>query len=212
MDWHWESGPRFNIKMSSYQYRKSHCGDKRSSYLHNRISYTGKISSLYWIRALDIWLYNHWKSELSWCLLCCHWRRWRLSLWQPLVPPVTTKWASWRLSETCITHYDCDNINPILRLKLSASDFPIMHLLQNNDVTWASSHLNYRHRQALFNSCNALHYWLFVGVNPPMDSPHKGPKMQKTSPCHDIVMVMLHGEGVILAKPHNTSINKIPYM
>ena len=41
----------FNIKMSSYQYRKSHCGDKtvvRSSYLHNGISYTGKIS-FYWI-------------------------------------------------------------------------------------------------------------------------------------------------------------------
>ena len=45
-------GPRFNIKMPSYQYRKSHCGDKtvvRSSYLHNGISYTGKITSLYWI-------------------------------------------------------------------------------------------------------------------------------------------------------------------
>ena len=49
------SGPWFNIKMSSYQYRKSHCGDKmviRSSYLHNGISYTGKMTSLYWIRAL----------------------------------------------------------------------------------------------------------------------------------------------------------------
>ena len=47
-------GPRFNIKMSSYQYRKSHCGDKtvvRSSYLHNGISYTGKMPSLYWIGA-----------------------------------------------------------------------------------------------------------------------------------------------------------------
>ena len=35
---HISPGPRFNIKMSSYQYRKSHCGDKtavRSSYLHN---------------------------------------------------------------------------------------------------------------------------------------------------------------------------------
>ena len=43
-------GPRFNINMSSYQYRKSHCGDKtvvRSSYLHNGISYTGKKASLY---------------------------------------------------------------------------------------------------------------------------------------------------------------------
>ena len=49
-------GPWFNIKMSSYQYRKSHCGDKtvvRSSYLHNGSSYTGKTTSLYWIRAQD---------------------------------------------------------------------------------------------------------------------------------------------------------------
>ena len=51
------SGPRFNIKMSSYQHRKSHCGDKtvvRSSYLHNGISYTGKITSLYWISPQQI--------------------------------------------------------------------------------------------------------------------------------------------------------------
>ena len=48
-------GPRFNIKISSYQYRKSHWGDKmvvRSSYLHNGISYTGQVTSLCWIRAL----------------------------------------------------------------------------------------------------------------------------------------------------------------
>ena len=45
------SGPRFNIKMSSYQYSKSHCEDQtvvRSSYLHNGVSYTGKWTSLYW--------------------------------------------------------------------------------------------------------------------------------------------------------------------
>ena len=54
----WLLGPRFNIKMSSYQYRKSHCGDKtvvRSSYLHNGISYTGKMSYLYWIGTLMFW-------------------------------------------------------------------------------------------------------------------------------------------------------------
>ena len=48
-------GGWINIKMPSYQYRKSHCGDKtvvRSSYLHNWISYTGKMTSLYWIGAL----------------------------------------------------------------------------------------------------------------------------------------------------------------
>ena len=47
-------GRWFNIKMPSHQYRKSHCGDKtilRPSYLHNGISYTGKTTSLYWIRA-----------------------------------------------------------------------------------------------------------------------------------------------------------------
>ena len=47
-------GPQFNIKMSSYQYSKSHCGDEtilRPSYLHSGISYTGKMTSLYWIRA-----------------------------------------------------------------------------------------------------------------------------------------------------------------
>ena len=50
-----EPEPWFNIKMTSYQYRKSHCEDKtilRPSYLHNGISYTGKTTSLYWIRAL----------------------------------------------------------------------------------------------------------------------------------------------------------------
>ena len=49
------AGGWYNIKMSSYQYRKSHYGDKtilRPSYPHNRISYTGKIISLYWNRAL----------------------------------------------------------------------------------------------------------------------------------------------------------------
>ena len=49
------SGPWFNITMSSYPYRKSHCADKtilRPSYLHNGISYTGKTASLYWIGVL----------------------------------------------------------------------------------------------------------------------------------------------------------------
>ena len=49
-----ETGSWFNIKMSYYQCRKTHCGDKtilRSSYLHNGIPYTGKTISLYWIRA-----------------------------------------------------------------------------------------------------------------------------------------------------------------
>ena len=50
-------GPWFNIKMSYYQYKKSHYGDKtvlRPSYLHNGISYTGKMTALYWTGALYI--------------------------------------------------------------------------------------------------------------------------------------------------------------
>ena len=47
-------GAWINIKMTSYQYRKSHCGDKTilgPSYLHNGISHTGKTVPLYWFRA-----------------------------------------------------------------------------------------------------------------------------------------------------------------
>ena len=45
------AGTWFNIKMSSYQYRKIHCGDKtalRQSNYYNGISYSGKIASVYW--------------------------------------------------------------------------------------------------------------------------------------------------------------------
>ena len=61
------SGPRFNIKMISYQHRKSHCRDKtilRPSYLHNGISYTGKMTSLYWIRAQV-------SRKIFWLILLC---------------------------------------------------------------------------------------------------------------------------------------------
>ena len=67
--WH-SPGPRFNIKMTSYQYRKSHCGDKtavRSSYLYNGISYTGKMTSLYWIRAVGA--ISQWVPNLLFCIL-----------------------------------------------------------------------------------------------------------------------------------------------
>ena len=43
--------------MSSCQYRKSHCDEEtavRSFYHHNGISYTGKMTSLSWIRALSV--------------------------------------------------------------------------------------------------------------------------------------------------------------
>ena len=48
-----EPEPWFSTKMTSYQHRKSHCGDKTilgRSYLHNGIPYTDRMTSLYWIR------------------------------------------------------------------------------------------------------------------------------------------------------------------
>ena len=54
--------------MTSYQYRKSHCGDKtilRPSYLHNGISYTGKTTFLCWIWALVYSLYSHFRGRGS---------------------------------------------------------------------------------------------------------------------------------------------------
>ena len=64
-------GPWFNIKMTSYQYRKSHRGDKtilRLSYLHNGISYTGKMTSLYWIRAQLCGDCPHFRAWCGWPL------------------------------------------------------------------------------------------------------------------------------------------------
>ena len=61
--WH-QPGPWFNIKISFYQCRKSHCGYNtvvRSSHLHNGISYTGKMASLFWISPLMSCSYStHW--------------------------------------------------------------------------------------------------------------------------------------------------------
>ena len=45
-------GGWFNIKLPSYRYKKSYSGDKilRPFYLHNVISHTDTMTSLYWIR------------------------------------------------------------------------------------------------------------------------------------------------------------------
>ena len=51
------AGPWFNIKMSSYLYTNTHCGDEAVvgyCYLHNGISYTGMIASLYWTNPLNV--------------------------------------------------------------------------------------------------------------------------------------------------------------
>ena len=77
-------GGWFNKKMPSYQHRKSHCRDKtilRPSYLHNGISYTGKMTSLYWIRAQmeRLWRAATVKtSHLCHLFMFCEPLQWRL--------------------------------------------------------------------------------------------------------------------------------------
>ena len=83
--WKWHKRWRgwFNIKMPPCQYRKSNYGDKTvlwPSYLHNGISYTWKMTSLYWPRAMLECLRSvkkipwsvirHWSTLsllMSWC-------------------------------------------------------------------------------------------------------------------------------------------------
>ena len=60
-------GPHINMKMSSCQYRKSHCGNKtilRPSYLHNGVSYTG-IGALvpYWVHFIQTLICRIWPSS-----------------------------------------------------------------------------------------------------------------------------------------------------
>ena len=60
-------------KMTSYQYRKSHCDEQtilRPSYLQLGISFTGEMSSLYCMRALESLsslakLINKWQLDMS---------------------------------------------------------------------------------------------------------------------------------------------------
>ena len=88
----------FNIKMSSYQYRKSHCGDKtilRPSYLHNGIPYTGKMTSLYWIRALQ-------GSTLQVLLLCTNFVK--------MGTPEFSRWSDGWSVLACYVQYSFSNL------------------------------------------------------------------------------------------------------
>ena len=77
----WRPGGWINTKMPSYQYRKSHCGDKTilwPSYLHNGISYTGKMTSLYWIRVLVLLRYSIHSTRSHFISML-----WHLAMWRP---------------------------------------------------------------------------------------------------------------------------------
>ena len=72
--------PCFNIKMPSYQYRKSHCWDRTaiwSSYLHHVNSYSGTMTCLYWISpwvwVITCYISNSQDSMLYHVILKCDW-------------------------------------------------------------------------------------------------------------------------------------------
>ena len=104
--WLYQPRPWFNIKMSSYQYRKSHYGDKTiPSYLHNEISYSGMKTSLYWIGAqtllyiIPCWIqlcYNHstvllvWNYWLEWLVFVQRCRHFFIFIFS-----ITLKWNNY---------------------------------------------------------------------------------------------------------------------
>ena len=91
-------GPWFNIKMSSYQYRKFHCGDKtvvRSSYLHNGIFYIGKMASLYWFSPLDkmaVISQTIFSDAFSWMKIFVFWLKFHWSLFLRVQLPINQQW------------------------------------------------------------------------------------------------------------------------
>ena len=90
--WDW-----FNIKMSSNRYRKSHCGDKtilRPSYLHNGTSYTGKMTSLYWIRAQVSIASTSYLRAAFICNIMFYWAYFIAELYQLSSVIADVKWRS----------------------------------------------------------------------------------------------------------------------
>ena len=115
--------PWFNIKMPSHQYRKSHCGDKtvaRQSYLHNRISYTGKTTSLYWIRPLI--------SYVAWAVV---WSKHCIIMWYEWYSICRTPWGSFlsKIKEYVANEWACFSHEYESTIKLYISLKPISQII-----------------------------------------------------------------------------------
>ena len=105
--WDLSPGGWFKIKVTSYQYRKSHCGDKTvlwPSYLHNGISYISKMTFLYWIRALA----DEYQRDFLYCSIL-HWLPAPQSS-QPLHPWVAPRWHL-EVDATCTEIINSKNFN-----------------------------------------------------------------------------------------------------
>ena len=81
--WLMTPGPWFNMKITSCQYRKSHCV---SSYLYNGIYYTGKMASFYWISHLAI---TSTSVDLSWYISETLWHLPEVMLQEIIMIPIT---------------------------------------------------------------------------------------------------------------------------
>ena len=146
-----ETGPQFNIKMTSYQYRKPHWGDKtilRPSYLHNGISYTGQTTSLYWIGALSL---TFCKSEVSspcapsseaWAAP----KQWTQSTWAYIGRPSSAEFGTYEYVNRTFMHWQGNvmltKFSPLLHRKVSSWQLPVQpvtNFFQNviSDLMWS---------------------------------------------------------------------------
>ena len=133
-----QHGPRFNMKMTSYQHRKYHCGDKtilRPSYLHNGISYTGKTTSLYWIGAMMTFLFQYICIYLGFGIHCqVIWitsLNWSFFFWATIAARQPC-WCILHLSHLCrmfITWYDCSDLGNLLFLAWTFASLKIIVLI-----------------------------------------------------------------------------------
>ena len=155
---------RIYINMSSYQYRKYHCRDKtvvRLSYIHNGISYTGKTTSLYWIRAMDADIMLPSSRMISdvkkilWARSCVY-------------PKTVYDW----LSLTCLVSSDKKSFRILCspnsnwhhtgnRHKTWTGDFSAFHMVLNNSIhhSWTP---NYSHYIRFLRSVGGEWPYLFI--------------------------------------------------
>ena len=134
----WWTGPRFNIETTSYQYRKSHCGDKtilRPSYLHNGISYTGQMTSLYWIGA-QVTIHYQWVLTF------------RLSALYKSV--IELKSSSSSVVQGIAYKTMCHFINwcGLKSMEWSFYKYELLYPGENYPVIFPSDHLHFNHRHS----------------------------------------------------------------
>ena len=199
-------GPWFNIKSSSYQYRKSHCGDKtavRSSYLHNGISFTGKMTSLYWFNLLPLsWLVQRAVSRLVYLFIGNAWQ----IIGIESIPFSNTNrllmiicyWRPWMTMFRC-----CCTESSSTQVTMTNTPSKTLHYSDVIMSTMASQITSLRIIYSAIYSCADQRKHLssaslaFVrGIHRgPLNSPHKGPVTRKMFPFDDFMRLRVSISG-----------------